>query len=58
VKEFYARLFHQHAGGHFNPILHAGLVGQEMAVDAGAVVENERLSFYRNNQAKLRANLY
>ena len=56
-RQWFAGLFQQRHN-QFNPVLHAGQLLQELAVDAGAVIEAERLSWLLFNQSKIRADLY
>ena len=42
----------------FSTILHAGRLCQQYIVDAWAQIEQNRLSYLRHNQSKLRASLY
>uniref|UniRef100_A0A7I4Z2G5 Helitron_like_N domain-containing protein n=1 Tax=Haemonchus contortus TaxID=6289 RepID=A0A7I4Z2G5_HAECO len=51
-KEYYAYLFPIH--NYFNPILHAGALCQQFAVDAYVKIEQNRLNFQRRNQLILR----
>ncbi|WVZ88243.1 hypothetical protein U9M48_034786 [Paspalum notatum var. saurae] len=57
VRDYYCYKF-QMRPGIFNPILHGKRLFQQFAVDTYIKIESSRLDYIRNNQERLRANLY
>ncbi|PWZ38653.1 ATP-dependent DNA helicase PIF1, partial [Zea mays] len=57
VRDYYCYKF-QIRPGLFNPILHGKRLFQQFAVDTYIKIESSRLDFIRNNQERLRADLY
>jgi hypothetical protein len=57
VRDYYCYKF-QIRPGVFNPILHGKRLFQQFAVDTYIKIESSRLDYIRNNQIRLRADLY
>ncbi|WVZ79781.1 hypothetical protein U9M48_027319 [Paspalum notatum var. saurae] len=57
VRDYYCYKF-QIRPGIFNPILHGKRLFQQFAVDTYIKIESSRLDYIRNNQERLRADLY
>ncbi|WVZ95702.1 hypothetical protein U9M48_041434 [Paspalum notatum var. saurae] len=57
VRDYYCYKF-QMRPGIFNPILHGKRLFQQFAVDTYIKIESSRLDYIRNNQERLRADLY
>ncbi|AQK60686.1 hypothetical protein ZEAMMB73_Zm00001d053905 [Zea mays] len=57
VRDYYCYKF-QIRPGVFNPILHGKRLFQQFAVDTYIKIESSRLDYIRNNQGRLRADLY
>ncbi|KAL6643881.1 hypothetical protein ACP70R_018647 [Stipagrostis hirtigluma subsp. patula] len=57
VRDYYCYKF-QMRPGVFNPVLYGKRLFQQFAVDTYIKVESSRLDFQRNNQTKIRADLY
>jgi hypothetical protein len=57
VRDYYCYKF-QIGPGVFNPILHGKRLFQQFTVDTYIKIESSRLDFIRNNQDRLRADLY
>ncbi|RCN49553.1 hypothetical protein ANCCAN_04325 [Ancylostoma caninum] len=55
-REYYAYLLFPR--NHFNPIHHAGKLMQQFVVDSWVKIEQNRLKFIRQNQARLRMDTY